>query len=402
MKVISLKEVSKRLIERVNKTIKADGVNGIVNYGENNDYPQLMERIISGSVTTTAAADTYAKFLAGSGFNADINNIVVGKDSRGKEITVRNLLVAAAKSCSRFYGFYLHANVNLRGEVGSVSPRLFKNFRFAKLDDRGYTAKVGYHENWIMDRDHIKKFKKNEIKWYDLWNPEPTAIASQVKKAGSIKKYKGQVYFMFLDNDYIYPLSPIDTVYTDADSEAKIGNYVNNEIANGFSDKTAFLIGEDSDEKQMEDLANDIYNWMGPRGDKSIVLSAPTTADGLIDETKAMKVVNIKSNINFKMFEGIDKNLVNKIRKAFKNLPAILIDYETSQLGTTSGEAIKQAVNFYNQMTKDDREAIGQSIGEVLSKMNISELRDNTDWSIKTLKLYDDGINTDINATAGD
>ncbi len=398
MKVLKLKEVPKRLVTKINKTIRSDGVNGIVNFGDGNNYPQLIERIIAGSVTATAVADTYAKFLAGGGFRADINNIVVGKDGRGKEITVRNLLVSAAKSCSRFNGFYLHANVNAKGEVGSIQPRLFKNFRFAKLDDRGYTAKVGYHENWEQDKSSPVPFKKDYVKWYHLWNPAPDAIMSQMERTKG--KYKGQIYFSFLDNDYIYPLSPLDTVYTDADSEGQIALYVNNEVRNGFSDKTMFMVGEDTDPNIKEDLANDIYEWMGPRGNKVIVVEAPVTNDGLIDETKALKKIDVKSNINFKMFEGIDRNLVNKIRKAFKNLPALLIEYESSNLGTTSGEAIQQAVNFYNQMTRDDREHIAQSIAEVLKKTTIPELRENTDWTIEPLTLYDNGTNPDAGTTA--
>ena len=34
--------------------------------------------------------------------------------------------------------------------------------------------------------------------------------------------------------------------------------------------------------------------------------------------------------------------------KAFNAIPQILIDYESSQLGTTSGEALRQASEFYN------------------------------------------------------
>jgi len=401
-KVLKYKEVASRLVAKINKTIKGDGVNGIVYFGENNDYPQLLEKIISGSVTATAVADRYASFLVGGGFNAEINNIIVGRDSRGKEVKVIDLLTHAAYSCSRFNGFYIHANLNAKGEVRNPSPRLFKNCRFAKPDDRGYTAKIGYHENWAADPDVYPKFKKTDIKWYNIWDNNPKAIESQIKAAGGIDKYKGQIFFHFLDNNYIYPLSPFEQVYTDADSEAQISLYVNNEVRNGFSDKTLIQIPEehspgisyDEDgnevrgETKAESVSDDIYNWMGARGDKSIVVEAATNDAG---EMEAFKIDTISSNINFKMFEGIEKVNTNRIRKAAKAIPDILIEYDSSNLGTTSGEAIIQATNFYNQMTAKDRASIGNALGEVLSKTKIPELENNTDWSIKPINLYNNG-----------
>ena len=56
-------EVEKRAIIKANRTVKTDETNGIMTFGLENDYPQIIERIILGSTTAKAVAGIYAKFL---------------------------------------------------------------------------------------------------------------------------------------------------------------------------------------------------------------------------------------------------------------------------------------------------------------------------------------------------
>ena len=84
-------ELENRLITKLDKSINVNGANGIMSFGEKNDYPQIMERIINSSVTAKSSADIYARFLTGEGFESDINNIVIGKDARSKEVTILQL-----------------------------------------------------------------------------------------------------------------------------------------------------------------------------------------------------------------------------------------------------------------------------------------------------------------------
>jgi hypothetical protein len=77
-------------------------------------------------------------------------------------------------------------------------------------------------------------------------------------------------------------------------------------------------------------------------------------------------------------------------------IPAILIDYEESKLGTTSGEAIIQATNFYNAMTQDDRSKISDMFKELFENSAILGMAGNTNWKIKPLTLYDNGAASNI------
>lgn len=383
---ITLVELDNRLNVKIDKSIRADGVNGIMQYGENNDYPQRIERLINSSPTARACANIYSKFLIGGGFEESINNIVIGYDSRHKRITVKDLLTHVAKSISYYNGAYVHNNINIAGQIVSVTPVLFKNLRFSKLDDTGYTAKVGYYENWEKDKD--KKYDKNKIKWYNLFNLNQSALQEQIVKAGGIEKYKGQIYFMFLDNEYIYPLSPFDSTYMDVDTEYQLSLHRNNEVRNGFSKKTLFQVNEQLSEGNKSDLSDNIKGFMGSRGDKVIVIETEADENGNILENKAVKIDTIDSNIDSKLYENWDKDISNKIRKSIYALPSVLIDYDESKLGTTSGEGIIQATNFYNQMTKDDRDKISMMFQEIFSNFDNKVLKNNTNWKIKELSLY--------------
>ncbi len=393
---ILLSEIDPRLNVKLNKSIRAGGVNGVMEFGDNNDYPQRIERIVKSSPTAKSAADIYAKFLIGDGFNSDVNNIKVGIDSRHKTVTVRDLLTQVCRSLAYYNGAYVHLNLTLDRKIKNAKHILFKNVRFAKMDDEGYTAKVGYYDNWEKDRS--KKFRKEDIRWYNLFNLNDKAFASQVKEAGGIEKYKGQVYFLFLDNEYLYPLSPFDSTHVDADTEYQLSLHKNNEIRNGFSKKTLFQVNEQLNEDEKTDLAEGIKQFMGSRGDKTLVIETESDENGNIIENKAVKIDSIESNIDSKLYENWEKEISNKIRKSIYALPSVLIDYDESKLGTTSGEGIIQAVNFYNQMTKDDRAAISRMFEEIFKNSDNEILAKNTNWNIKPLNLYD----TDFSKTAND
>jgi len=127
---------------------------------------------------------------------------------------------------------------------------------------------------------------------------------------------------------------------------------------------------------------------MGSNGDNCLIIREdidPTT--GKLESGRDLIADKISTTINDKLFESWESGLVNNLRKANKAVPKILIDYETSNLGTTSGEAIMQAVNFYNAITEDDRAAISQMFKEIFSKFDNEILANNQDWSIKPLVL---------------
>jgi hypothetical protein len=114
------------------------------------------------------------------------------------------------------------------------------------------------------------------------------------------------------------------------------------------------------------------------------VLEGSFSPDGKIIDGENVKLEKIEQNINDKMFEGYEASTQNAIRKAYNAIPQILIDYETGQLGTTSGEALRQAAEFYNAMTVEPRMKISQIFEEIFSNFIDPSLR-GRNWEIREL-----------------
>lgn len=388
-------DIEKRVRIRLDKTIKSQSqnVNGIMLFGKENDYPQLIERIVNNSITAKSVKNIYSKFLCGQGFEQpEINKVIIGKDNKGKNITLKKLLSLVCDSLALNNGAYIHVNYNM--DFKAVNSKLvsFKYCRFSKIDDNGYTSKIGVYENWDKDQDYWKdrKYNKNDIRFYNIFSSEKEVFLSHLKELnGNIKKYKGQINYLFLDDQYLYPLSPFDEVYLDCDTEYQVAIFKNNTTRNGMTKKTILRMQEPVNETDEDELKVTIKNWQGADGDNVLVLYDEIDQEtGQIKNTGAFAADVLESAIDDKLFDGWQTELTNNIRKAVKALPAILIDYDESKLGTTSGEAIIQAVNFYNAMTEDDRSQISNFFQEIFSKFDNNTLSNNTNWNIKPLDLY--------------
>ena len=345
--------------------VKEVKVDGIQKYDSDNAYPTRMERLIDASVTAKASAAMLTRFLIGQGFvNPELNNVIVGKDRFGRDVTLYAHLGQIARSISYYHGFYTRLQYNGDMKVTGLKVEKFKDCRFGRLDSQDYAGKVVIYNNWDKERaGQIYKAKWNPV---DVYNTSPEAIEAQIEAAVGFSKWKGHVFFWFNDDGYLYPASPVDPVLYDADTEKQISLFKNGELRRGFFLKyiihhTAFDNSEDADE--FKDAIKKLTG--GGHEYASIVLEGEFDENGVLKDGPNIKVEKIEQNINDKLFEAYESSCINNIRKAFYAIPQILIDYEDGKLGTTSGEALRQAVDFYNAQTGDLRKNISQSIAQI-------------------------------------
>jgi hypothetical protein len=392
MKLLNF-EVEKRISVKLNKQIKTDTISGIMNFGAVNDYPQVIEKLILGSQTAKASASIYAKFIAGDGFeNPEIGKEIVGVDNKGKPITLDNIRRNLAESLARNNGGYIHCNENLAGEVGNTRVVPFKFCRLSKEDDNGFCGNIAVYNDWTKENQDIRKFDKKDIVWFPHFNLIPEVLASNIKDCDGIKNFKGQIYSIFLDDTYLYPLSPFDSVYLDMDTEYQIQLFKNREIRNGFTDKLLLFLAPPNDETEAKEMREKVRSWMGPDGDKEIVFEAEFDENGELKDKGSFKAQELKSNINDKLFADWEKGIANNIRKAAKGLPSILIDYETGTLSGTSGEAITQAVEYYNALTAPMREIMSEVLKDIYSHHKSDVLKNNTNWKLNDVSLITSSV----------
>jgi len=397
MKILN-SEITPRLAVTLNRSMQSKKTEGIMTFGLKNDYPQAVEKLILGSETAKASAGILARYIAGAGFaNPDIGKIVVGKDHKGKPIDLDSIRRAGAKSLAYFNGVYIHCNENLNKKVGNTRVVPFKNCRFTKEDVNGYCGKIGVHPNWAKEKG-LQSFKKEDIAWFYNFNID--AIDENVRDAGGPDKFSGQMYFLFVDNDYLYPLSPFDSVHLDMDTEYQIQLYKNRQIRDGFTDKIVMLVEPPDDKEQREEMLEKIESMMGPNGGNLVILEAEFDKEsGDLVANSTFKTEKIETTINDKLFENWERGLANSIRKAANALPAVLIDYEQGQLSQASGEMLAQAEKYYNALTLSIRQEFSQLFADIYRHFDSQVLQQNTDWTIQPLTLFENGTIIDPNTT---
>ncbi|MBT3209101.1 MAG: hypothetical protein HN347_12215 [Bacteroidetes bacterium] len=378
------------------KVVKENKQAGIMNNGADNAYPSRMERIILASTTGKASAEMYANFLAGSGFSDEINKIVVGEVNY-KPITMYDLLERIVHSVAYQNGAFIHLNIAYESAdkfyISDVQPLLFKNCRLGLLDDTEYTGKIAIYDNW--DKSKSSKIEKKKIRKVNVFNMKPEVITSQITTAGGFEKYKGQVYHQFLDNEYNYPLSPIDVAQDDADTESEISKYKNGDLRNGFTASYILRHAYFANKKDKQNFVDKIKEFQGAENRGSIMLIEDDITE---DETTGMTVDNglkfekIEQTVNDKIFINYEKSVANNIRKAYKAIPTILIEYVEGKLGGTSGEALTAAADFYNEMTKKDRQIIENIFKDIFQHWK----EPITDFEIRPLQFGDEEEIIDI------
>ncbi len=362
-------------------------VEGIEKYDIDNAYPSRMERLINGSVTAKSSARMLSRFLVGKGFtDPSLNTVIVGRDLYERPIRASKLLRQIAVSIAYFSGYYVRAQFDANLNVTGLAFEDFKNCRFGKKDSQDYSGHIVVYNNW--DKSKGQKVMRNKFLTIPVWNMHEGVIRTQAEKAKSIKNYRGQVYFNFLDEYYIYPISPIDPVHYDADTEHEISMFKNGELRRGFFMKKIIYHTQFNNLKELDDFKDVIMRFQGGGHNSSIlVIEAEFDPDtGELQKNDNISIEDMDQNVDDKIFESYEKSCINNIRKVYNAIPQILIDYEDSKLGTTSGEALFQASTFYNQMTEEMRTIISESFKEMFSRWSQQDLREKT-WDIEPIIL---------------
>lgn len=358
--------------------IKLDKQAGIFNNGLDNAYPQLIERIINGSVSARTASDMLKKFIIGNGFAQDgLNSAVIYSNFMG-EITLYDLLSQVAGNIAKHRGAYVQLQWDMNGKITSLKHIPYRDVRIGKSDSNGYSGKLHVYNNWDKQNGN---FEKKNIRHIDVFNPLYEVIKKQMEQ----ERWQGQIAYLYLDDEYVYPLATIDCVREDADTENQIGMFKNGELRRGFFAKyimyhTAFE--NDQDERQFK---SDIEKNMGGDHETSMILMpAEFNEDGTFKSDSNVKLEKIEQNHNDKIFESYETSVSNNIRKAHYAIPKILLDTNDSAMFGQSGEAFVQAFNFYNTQTKDVRTKISGWFARIM-KYHVDANLANADYKITPL-----------------
>ena len=346
-------------------TLSKDQQYNIQRWESSNDYPQQVLEIIAASGTGKACTDTYAKFIGGKGF-ADPNfyGMVVNRDRQTADYVLGMVKVDYA----RLKGFALHVNYNAAYKVVEVQHVPFENVRFClpKDDTTTVFTQVAVHPDWGRRNTKLRRWMSEGIDYIDLFDPSPEAIDAQVAKAGGWSKWKGQIYYFSGDGLKTYPTPIADVVLTDMNTEEGIANVSNRNARNNFF-PAGMLIdykttgGEESGDENERETSEIEEALMDVQGDtnagKILYIQAESKEEA--PEFKPMTAINYD-----KQFEVTATKAQKNIGRAY-NQPPIL---RCEDVGASFGaELLKNAFNYYNAVTVDERLVMERVFGEIFT-----------------------------------
>ncbi len=359
------------LLELVKRKTEFKKSKQVIFNGLENDYPERVERLIENSITAKSAAKLFRQYIIGKGFGDDLNGVIVNKELNK---TLFDFLKDLGRSYSKHGGAFVHVKFALGGYPVSFNVLDYTQVRKGKKDSKNYNGKFALYDDWT------KGVKQGEVVWLNSYNTKKGVIQDQIQKAGDIKKYRGQIFF-YNPSNYDYPLAHINPVLNDADSEFRAGVFKNKSLRKGFFGKKIIVMPPSVDEdyelpdnqltkeqverkkyqeRQREDNHDVIKGFVGVDNHEGVMLLEMEFEGDDID--KVIKVVDVETDIDDELFAHTETSCANNIRKAYSNIPPILIDSNDNTFFGNSGEALVKAREFYQEQTEEDRSDLSEVV----------------------------------------
>jgi hypothetical protein len=351
-----------------------------------NAYPERMDRLINNSVTAKSAAAIMVQYLIGKGYGTDNDSLIVNKD---KNLKLIDFADDVADDLVKQRGVFIHVNWNALYQIANFSVMPFEWCRIGRTDSNEYAGKIAICKEWL-------KPKRSDIQLIDVFNPRKKVIDAQVEKAGGWENYKGQVLYVNMDTKLLYPLSRIDAVADDCDSEAQAAIYKNRLLRKGFFGNTLVvtrpLVGEGLEpgskafmeaESERERFQQAIKNSLGAQNTGGVLCLEMDFAGEKLED--ALLVKQIESKIDDKLFNYTETSVRENILVAFNNLPAGLVKTNETSLFGNSGEAIREMKRSYWENTTKERGLLTAILNGLLERCEAFP-----DVRIEPLKLIED------------
>jgi hypothetical protein len=340
-------------------TTKEDVALGIMRWGEENFYPQTLKNIVEQSPSAKPAVDRVAKFYKGGSFEGE--DIIV--NSYG--LTLRNIVDKAAEDLAFFDAFAIQSNFNVLGEPNDMNPMRIESLRFNQFDELSYASKIGYHRNFgqndKVEMNTKEHANKDNIKFINVWNPKFAKDQFDSLENG-LNDYNGQVLYYSGAGPSSYPIPPLQSVINFVLSDVENSILVRKETATGFVSSYILKSSLDYDDANLIAMENSIAQMQGARGAGKIM-----TISGLSEEEmKSSLLEEIGAGNSSAIIDSATKtfDLDKKVITGVYLIPPVLSGIEVSTGFST--EALVDAYNVFNAITKQGRKTIEREVNKIL------------------------------------
>jgi len=336
--------------------------------GDNNLYPNEIDRVINNSPIAVRAASIFAKYIAGDALREDrLVNITHG-------YSLWDIINSAGRSISRQGGAFIWVGYGLDSVTGSIVANQlevldYKKCRIGKEDDAENRGRV-----YCRDYEATTKGKEKG-RWYYPFSSDQGVLLAQIRAdygrfseeefniVEAIKTYRGQVYFLNMQPELIYPYSPFDSVYNDCDTDYRISMYNNTQTRNGFLGKVV-MITQGLDGEAEEEAQRNLSEFIGSEGSGNIFLMNAENAE---DVSNMLEIKQLKPQFDDKLFVETDKRNRRNILGCANNIPEGLIYAGEGALFGTNSDTYAKMKEFYWEQTKTERETLRRAVFSIIS-----------------------------------
>jgi hypothetical protein len=365
--------------------------------GADNAYPERMERLRNNSITATMSSNVMTQYLLGKGFG-DLDNKIIG----GSKLI--DLADDIARDLSDNRGYFIQVNYNALFEISDFKVLPFNQCRIGEKDSHEYNGKILVYDDWCSE-----KIDKKKVQVINVYNPDKEVVEYQIKKAGGIENYKGQILYYNMDNQYYYPLARIDPVNHDCNSEYNASIYKDNILENGFIQSTFFItrplvddgfIADPTDivgvqtrarqNSERENFRRAGQKMLGAKGIGGFMhLEVDFSGEDL---SKAIEIKTVKSDVDPALFQFVEESATKKILMAYNNIPIGLVVSDSSMFGD-SGKSLQVMKETYWENTSKERNLLETVVNDLLKQIEGEVFVYVPILPLLTPKIQEDAIN---------
>ena len=348
-------------------------------YGEDNLYPQNLQRIVQASGTATLCLNRYAKFVEGFGFGGDLATLIINDDG----VTADDLLHDVSGDLCEFGGFAVHVNYNVLGEITSLHHVPFEYCRMEAEDDAGYVAHIKVTSAWTgkkRKKGQLVTLTEEDIKSFHVFNPDPVVVASQIAAVGGIENYDGQILWVSMDGKQTYPTPIYDAAVTDISTDEGLGNVKYRSVRSNFL--VACMLLTKKGVPYTNENGRSVYNEMISSDDLKRFQGDENTSKIMLveleDDEEKPEIVEFPTRNFAKEYETTDASVVERIYAQFHQ--ELFYAIRMGKLGF-SGSVMRDAYEYYSGEVTNEQRFIERAFQRVLRS-----------WYIEEVRLYPVGI----------
>ena len=342
-------------------------------YGEDNLYPQNLQRIVQASGTATLCLNRYAKFVEGFGFGGDLATLIINDDG----VTADDLLHDVSGDLCEFGGFAVHVNYNVLGEITSLHHVPFEYCRMEAEDDAGYVAHIKVTSAWTgkkRKKGQLVTLTEEDIKSFHVFNPDPVVVASQIAAVGGIENYDGQILWVSMDGKQTYPTPIYDAAVTDISTDEGLGNVKYRSVRSNFL--VACMLLTKKGVPYTNENGRSVYNEMISSDDLKRFQGDENTSKIMLveleDDEEKPEIVEFPTRNFAKEYETTDASVVERIYAQFHQ--ELFYAIRMGKLGF-SGSVMRDAYEYYSGEVTNEQRFIERAFQRVLRSWHIEEAR---------------------------